>query len=42
MVFGKHKQSIGALIKGQPVYVRIDVFNEVGITEGEVIKVNEY
>lgn len=39
MVFGKNEQKIGALIKGQPLYVRVDTFNEVGITEGNVVKV---
>ncbi|OMF26750.1 1,4-beta-xylanase [Paenibacillus sp. FSL H8-0548] len=39
MVLGKYEVCIGALIKGEPVYVRVDAFNETGITEGEVIKV---
>lgn len=39
MVFGKKEQKIGALVKGEPLYVRVDSFNEVGITEGQVIKV---
>ena len=39
MVFGANRKRIGALVKGQPVYVRVDVFNEVGITEGEVLEV---
>lgn len=30
------KQRIGALIKGQPCYVRVDAFNEAGITKGQV------
>jgi xylan 1,4-beta-xylosidase len=38
MVFDSNTVSIGALIKGDPVYVRVDTFNEKGITEGEVIK----
>ena len=29
---------IGALIEGEPVYIRVDAFNEAGITEGEVIQ----
>lgn len=37
LVFGKQEQKIGALVKGQPVYVRVDSFNEAGITEGEII-----
>lgn len=38
MVLGNNEVRIGALIKEQSVYVRIDTFNEKGITEGEVIK----
>ncbi len=33
-------QNIGALIKGQNYYVRVDAFNECGITKGEVLKSN--
>lgn len=36
MVFGKTSQRIGALVKGEQVYVRVDTFNETGITEGDV------
>ena len=36
MVFGKTCRRIGALIKGEPVFVRVDAFNENGITEGKV------
>lgn len=39
MVFGKNEVKIGALIKGEPLYVRVDAFNEKGITEGEIIPV---
>jgi len=35
MVFGKTSQRIGALIKGESVFVRVDTFNENGITEGK-------
>lgn len=38
LVYGKTSQKIGALVKGEPVYVRVDTFNEVGITEGETQK----
>jgi xylan 1,4-beta-xylosidase len=38
MVFASDTVRIGALIKGEPVYVRVDTFNEKGITEGEVMK----
>lgn len=41
IVMGSNNVNIGALIKGQPVYMRIDSFNEVGITEGEALKVVE-
>ena len=40
MVFGKSRQKIGALIKGEPLYLRVDAFNETGIIEGEVIEVS--
>ncbi len=39
MVYGKSEVKIGALIKGQPVYVRVDAFNESGIEEGDVKQV---
>lgn len=35
MVFDT-KQRIGALVKGKNYYVRVDAFNENGITEGTV------
>jgi xylan 1,4-beta-xylosidase len=38
MVFDSNEVTIRALIKGQPVYVRVDTFNEKGITEGEVLQ----
>lgn len=30
------EQNIGALVEGETVYVRVDAFNENGITEGSV------
>lgn len=39
MVYGKNEVNIGALVKGQSLYVRVDAFNEAGITEGDVYKV---
>ncbi len=36
MVYDKTEQRIGALIKGQPLFFRVDAFNECGITEGIV------
>jgi len=41
MVFGKNSQKIGALIKDEEVYVRVDAFNETGIIEGKIIKVKD-
>lgn len=41
MVLGSNQVTISALIKGQPLYVRVDAFNEKGITEGELRKVIE-
>lgn len=38
MVF-KDEQDIKAVIRGQEMYMRVDAFNENGITEGEVKKV---
>ena len=37
MIFGKKEQDIRALIKGTDYYVRVDAFNEAGITEGTVM-----
>ncbi len=39
LVFGKNEQNIGALVKGESVYLRVDAWNEKGITEGRVLKV---
>ncbi|MBT2291525.1 family 43 glycosylhydrolase [Paenibacillus albidus] len=39
MTFGCNQVTLSALIKGQPLYVRVDAFNEKGITEGEVLRV---
>jgi hypothetical protein len=39
IVYGRCEQRIGALVKSQPVYVRVDTFNENGITIGEGLKV---
>jgi len=39
MIFGKEQQRIGALVKGKEYYVRVDAFNENGITEGDVVKI---
>ncbi|MCM1123703.1 MAG: family 43 glycosylhydrolase [Eubacterium sp.] len=36
MIFGR-EQRVGALVKGRNYYVRVDAFNENGITEGEAV-----
>ena len=38
MVFHDGDQRVGALIKGREYYVRVDAFNECGITEGICVK----
>ena len=40
-VFGKNEQEIRALVAGSHYYVRIDAFNESGITHGEVVEVKD-
>lgn len=37
MIFGKEKR-VGALVKGAEYYVRVDAFNESGITEGNTVR----
>lgn len=39
MVLGESETELGAIIKGAPLYIRVDTFNEFGITEGEAISV---
>lgn len=39
MVYGQDRRHIGALVKGQPVYVRVDSFNRGGVTHGVVMPV---
>ena len=39
MVLGANEKNIGALIKGEPVWIRVDAFNENGVTDGEVFAV---
>ena len=39
MVFQPGKTRVGALIKGRDVFVRVDAFNENGITEGAWVKI---
>ncbi len=38
IVYGNNHVNIGALIEGEPLYIRVDAFNECGITEGTIIK----
>lgn len=40
MVFSTQKR-IGALVKGREYYVRVDAFNENGITHGQTVKLGE-
>lgn len=42
MIFDENEIKISALIKGQTVYVRVDSFNEKGITEGTIYKEDTY
>lgn len=41
LVYDQNEVSIGALVKNQSVYLRIDTFNETGITQGDVLTVKE-
>lgn len=41
MVYGKTEITIGAIVKDEPVYVRVDTFNEYGITEGDTTEVRK-
>lgn len=41
MVFGSGETRVGALIEGRNYYVRVDAFNENGITEGSCVKLQE-
>ena len=41
MIYGKKEQNIGALVKGQSYYVRVDAFNENGITEGNIVALDD-
>lgn len=41
MVFRDGEQRVGALVKGRSYFVRVDAFNENGITCGHCIPLNE-
>lgn len=41
MVFEAGTKRVGALIKGRAYFVRVDAFNENGITEGDCIRLEE-
>jgi hypothetical protein len=34
----KGYERVGALVKGRNYYIRVDAFNECGITKGQVVK----
>jgi hypothetical protein len=38
MVFAAGEKRVGALVKGREYYVRVDAFNENGITAGKCVK----
>ena len=40
MVFAAGTHRVGALIRGREYWVRVDAFNESGITEGRCVKLN--
>ena len=41
MVYGKNQLEIGALVADTDhYYVRVDLFNEGGITEGDIVEVS--
>jgi len=42
MVLGQNNVKIGALIKGEPLFIRVDAFNEKGITEGDILEVTAH
>jgi len=37
LTYGLSERHIGALVAGEPVFIRVDTFNEKGVTAGEVI-----
>ena len=39
MVYDRNEKLIAALVKGQKLFVRVDAFNEAGITEGRVTEI---
>ena len=41
MIFAPGTQRVGALVKGRAYYVRVDAFNENGITEGACVRLEE-
>lgn len=40
LVMGNAEQQIGAIVKGQPLFLRVDAVNENGITHGNLMEVN--
>ena len=41
LVYGQNEVQLSTLIKGQPCFVRVDSFNENGVTPGAVLQVEE-
>lgn len=41
MVYGKEETVIGALVSGQKIYIRVDTFNENGISEGKTVTIED-
>ena len=39
LIYGRTRQTIRALVQGEPVWLRVDTFNENGITEGTVMQI---
>ena len=37
MVYGRQEQFIGSLVAGQEIYLRVDAFNEGGVTRGSLL-----
>ena len=37
----RNEKNIGALIKGEPVWVRVDAFNENGVSEGGIFALQQ-
>ena len=40
MLFAPGEKRIGALVKGREYYVRVDAFNDTGITHGKTVRLS--